>query len=192
MLMPPPGAGKQPDGNDKEQEPVGSLACLEHHDEQNDSDQHGYCGRQVFNVKLVEKILNAVHVYIFCFLIFPSLDFQWGANESLHFFDFTARGKVDRFFVVEVRSIRCPPSLRRQPPELNSYTPSLAEIIGLVSINLIVSLHPVESRLEFSFFHSSSAFVLVKNHFVRNLLQAIEYRCCSSAQSEARRRIWRT
>jgi hypothetical protein len=66
MLMPPPGAGKQRDGDDKKQEPADSLARLEHQDEQNDPDHRSYPGRQIFNIKLAGKIFDFVHFYIFC------------------------------------------------------------------------------------------------------------------------------
>jgi hypothetical protein len=70
VLMPPPGAGKQSDGNDKKQEPADGLSRFEYQDKQNNPDQRGSPGRQIFDVKLAEKIFDFVHVYIGCFLNF--------------------------------------------------------------------------------------------------------------------------
>jgi hypothetical protein len=54
VLMPPPGAGKQPDGNEEEQKPVSRFAGSEHQNEQNDSDQSGTSGGQVMQAEVVE------------------------------------------------------------------------------------------------------------------------------------------
>src|SRR5208337_2016485 len=63
--MPPPGAGKQSDGDEKEQKPVGRFAGFEYQKEQYYSDQAGASGRQVMCAEVTEKLFNFIEVHGF-------------------------------------------------------------------------------------------------------------------------------
>ncbi len=75
--MPPPGAGKQPNGDEEEQKPESHFAAFENQGEQNDSDQAGSDCGPVVTVEFVKKFFDAIKVHI------------WeggGASYSLHWF----------------------------------------------------------------------------------------------------------
>lgn len=63
VLMPPPGAGKQPDGDEEEQKAVARFVRFKYQNKQNNSDQYGNSGRQVMNTEVIEEVFNIVEVH---------------------------------------------------------------------------------------------------------------------------------
>jgi hypothetical protein len=58
--MPPPGAGKQSNGNEQEQKPENNFAAFEHQKEQNDSGQHSSSRGQVMTAEVAKKLFDFI------------------------------------------------------------------------------------------------------------------------------------
>jgi hypothetical protein len=65
MCMPPPGAGKQSNGNDEEQKPAGHFGAFEQQNEQYDSHQHSSSCGQVMTAEVAKKLFDFIEVHIF-------------------------------------------------------------------------------------------------------------------------------
>jgi hypothetical protein len=65
VLIPPTGAGDQPNGDEEEQQPNENPGHFEHQQEQNNSDQHRSHRRQIARAEMAEKIPDFVEVHGF-------------------------------------------------------------------------------------------------------------------------------
>ena len=63
VCMPPPGAGEQPNGDEKEQKSVGRFAGFKYQNEQNNSDQPGASGWQVMAAEVAEELFQFIEVH---------------------------------------------------------------------------------------------------------------------------------
>jgi hypothetical protein len=63
MIMPPPRAGKQPNGDEEEQKAEGQFAALENQNQQNDPDQRGSAGGQIMGAEVAKKIFDFIEVH---------------------------------------------------------------------------------------------------------------------------------
>jgi hypothetical protein len=65
MRIPPPGAGKQSNGDEEAQKPENHFAAFEHQHDQNKPSHPGPNCSPVMTIEVVKKLFNAIEIHIF-------------------------------------------------------------------------------------------------------------------------------